>query len=302
MSQQPPVPPRRPDWLPAESWSLPSRYLQIGTDTIHYVDVGTGPTLLFVETGMWSFIWRDVINRLKGQFRCVALDFPGSGLSSPTTRANATIDSYATTLASVIELLRLDDVTLVVHDLGGPVALRYAGRHPGTISALVACQTFCWAPDRAGLRFLLRAMGSAPVRTFNTMTNLIPRITSGNFGVGRHLDKQDRQAFLGPTRDRRTRRTFHYLMRDAHKARLLLASIEDTLCGPLARLPLLTIFGEKNDPFHYQARWKRLFPHAIEQVVTAGHHYPMCDDPDLFATEIRSFLTARRTNAAAPLD
>jgi hypothetical protein len=52
-----PVPP--PAWLPPGEWPLPSRFLHVGDDTIHYIDVGKGPTILFVEAGMWSFIWRD---------------------------------------------------------------------------------------------------------------------------------------------------------------------------------------------------------------------------------------------------
>jgi pimeloyl-ACP methyl ester carboxylesterase len=79
-----PAPP--PAWLPPDEWPLPSRVLHIGDDTIHYIDVGKGPTILFVEAGIWSFIWRDVINQLRATFRCVALDFPGTGLSSRTSR------------------------------------------------------------------------------------------------------------------------------------------------------------------------------------------------------------------------
>lgn len=74
-----PVPP--PAWLPPGEWPLPSRLLHAGDDTIHYIDVGKGPTILFVEAGIWSFIWRDVINQLRATFRCVALDFRGIGPS-----------------------------------------------------------------------------------------------------------------------------------------------------------------------------------------------------------------------------
>jgi len=74
-----PAPP--PAWLPPGEWPLPSRLLHAGDDTIHYTDVGKGPTILFAEAGMWSFIWRDVINQLRAAFRCVALDFRGIGPS-----------------------------------------------------------------------------------------------------------------------------------------------------------------------------------------------------------------------------
>src|SRR5262249_11541332 len=49
---------------------------------VHYVDEGTGETLLFLHGNpAWSFQWRDLIGGLRGSFRCVALDYPGFGLS-----------------------------------------------------------------------------------------------------------------------------------------------------------------------------------------------------------------------------
>ena len=52
---------------------------------------------------------------------------------------------------------------------------------------------------------------------------------------------------------------------------------------------MLTIFGEHNHPFEFQKRWKTLFPHARQVVVSDGHHFPMSDDPALAAVTIRSW-------------
>jgi len=180
------------------------------------------------------------------------------------------IAAYADVLDAVIDRLRLDDITLVLHDLGGAVGLTYAASHPDRIRGLVACQTFGWPPEQAALRFMLSAMGSAPVRTLNVATNLIPRITAHNYGVGRHLTRAGRRAFLGGLADRRKRRSFHSLMRDTRRSTATLAAAERALRGPLATKPLLTIFGQKQDPFGYQKRWKELYPHAVEHVVAGG--------------------------------
>lgn len=37
--------------------------------------------VLFVSAGQWSFMFRDVIARLRGRFRCLTLDFPDCGPS-----------------------------------------------------------------------------------------------------------------------------------------------------------------------------------------------------------------------------
>jgi pimeloyl-ACP methyl ester carboxylesterase len=177
----------------------------------------------------------------------------------------------------------------VVHDLGGPIGLGLAARRPQLVRALVATQTFGWPPEQRVLRAMLGLMGSAPMRGLNTTTNLVPRITATSFGVGRHLGATGRRAFLGPLRDRRRRATFHRLMADARRADELLGAIELALAGTLRDRPLLTIFGERNDPLGFQARWRELFPAARQVVVPGGNHFPMNDDPDLFAAAVRSW-------------
>ena len=75
-------PTARPAWLPHDQFPFTSRFIDVDGHTVHYVDEGAGPTLLFVHAGpAWSFIFRCLIDELRDDFRCVTLDFPGSGLS-----------------------------------------------------------------------------------------------------------------------------------------------------------------------------------------------------------------------------
>jgi pimeloyl-ACP methyl ester carboxylesterase len=142
------------------------------------------------------------------------------------------------------------------------------------------------------LRFMLRVMGSAPVRGLDVASNIVPRISARTFGVGRHLTSAGRKAFLGPYTDRTKRRTLHYQLQDSVRSANIFTSVEQALQGPLADKPVLTIFGTKNDPFGFQQRWKELFPHAIQCVVDGGHHFPMNDDPGLFARALRDFTSS----------
>jgi haloalkane dehalogenase len=59
-----------------------------------------------------------------------------------------------------------------------------------------------------------------------------------------------------------------------------------------AGLPLLTIFGERNDPFDFQREWKRRYPNATQLVIRGGHHFPMCDDPAFVAHAIDEWYRA----------
>ena len=73
--------PDLPQWLPRSAFPFLIRFADIGGKRIHYVDEGSGPALLLVSAGQWSFMFRDVIVRLRKQFRCLTFDFPGGGLS-----------------------------------------------------------------------------------------------------------------------------------------------------------------------------------------------------------------------------
>jgi pimeloyl-ACP methyl ester carboxylesterase len=88
-------------------------------------------------------------------------------------------------------------------------------------------------------------------------------------------------------------RAFHGYMRSALNSEAIYEQIDRALSEPFRRLPLLTIFGERNDPLGFLPRWKALFPDAKQLVVSKGNHFPMCDDPDLVAASIREWHRGR---------
>ncbi len=59
-----------------------SHYLPLGDVRMHYVDEGTGrPVLMVHGNPTWSFYWRRLIERFRGDYRVVAVDHIGCGLS-----------------------------------------------------------------------------------------------------------------------------------------------------------------------------------------------------------------------------
>ncbi len=74
----------RPAWVDDELFPFESRFIDIDAHRVHYVDEGSGPTLLFLHGNpTWSFDYSKVIQSLRPEFRCIAVDYPpGFGLSS----------------------------------------------------------------------------------------------------------------------------------------------------------------------------------------------------------------------------
>ena len=277
---------RRPQWLPQSVWPFHTATLNVEGSKIAVTDVGRGPVLLFVHTGLWSFIWRDVILRLSPDFRCVCFDAPGTGQSDRLPSRSISLERASRALIAVIEALDLQDITLIVHDLGGPSGIAGAARLPERIRGLCIVNAFAWKPSGPLFRGMLTLMGSMVMREFSAWSGVLLRVTSGVFGVGRHLDEPSRNAFSAGV-GRQGMRAFHSYLRDARKSRMIYDQLDEALTGPFSQLPLTTIFGERNDPLGFQPRWKQLFSDARQVVVSGGNHFPMCDDPDLVATTIR---------------
>lgn len=118
----------------------------IGNDiNIAFGDEGEGEeTLLFIH-GLANYgpIWYNNITHLKSNFRCIAIDLPGNGLSSRGDYP-FTMFFYAECIAKFIEKLNLKNLTLIGHSMGGHVSIITALRYPNLVKklALVAPSGF----------------------------------------------------------------------------------------------------------------------------------------------------------------
>jgi pimeloyl-ACP methyl ester carboxylesterase len=178
----------RPDWLSPTMWPWPLATLDVDGRRLVYSDTGgDGPPLLLIRVGLWSLLWNGMIAHLGDRYRCITLDVPGSGLADggPASLVVAT-----DAIGALIDHLRLDDATLVVHDTGGLATFAALGRLPeraAGIAGLVAINTFGWAP-RGVLGLALRFFGSVLMRELNARLGLLAWGSGTMFGVGRHWD------------------------------------------------------------------------------------------------------------------
>jgi len=276
--------------IPPESFPFEHHWLEADGHRIHYVDDGSGPVLLLVNVGMWSFVFRDLMLRLRDRFRVVALDFPGLGLSSALDGRFPDVASNSMLLEHFVDELDLRDVTLLVHDVGGPVGLGWAARRPERVRALIVANTFAFPLREYPLiRGMLRLVTSRPFDALNERTNLFARFTSSGAGVGRHLDRQDRDAFLVPWARRSTRRASIAALRSVRGIESWQADVEEAMTTTLRERPVLTVFGSRNDPFGWQERIDAMMPLSRHLRVQGGNHFPFADAPAEVAEAIDSW-------------
>ena len=148
MTRTPPIPSicvavERPVWLTHEVWPFPVAALDVDGHRVAFTDTGgDGQVVLFCHIGMWSLLWRDVMVEMSKNKRCITLDTPGVGLSSRVVRRDQTMTLAVRAVASLIDTLELDDVVLVVHDLGGLAGLAAAVDRSDRISRIAVVNGF----------------------------------------------------------------------------------------------------------------------------------------------------------------
>ena len=103
---------------------------------------GGCPLLLFVHTGLRSFIWRDVMTRLSADFLLHLSRCPRHRESDRVPKRAITLDNSSHAVTAVIERLDLENLTIVVHDLGGFAGLTGAARTPERVRGIAAINTF----------------------------------------------------------------------------------------------------------------------------------------------------------------
>jgi len=126
---------------------------------IAYAVHGSGP--LLVHAAHWlthleydweSPVWRHWRRDLGERFTVVRYDERGSGLSDRKVREQSP-DRWLEDLEAVVEHAGLERITLLGVSGGGPLALRYAARHPEGVNGLILYGTYLRgvvARDREG--------------------------------------------------------------------------------------------------------------------------------------------------------
>ncbi len=120
---------------------------------MHYVDEGEGKPVLFVHGNpTWSFYYRNLILGVRPHARAVAVDHIGCGLSDKPAEYPYTLQRRIDDLAGLVEALDLRDITLVVHDWGGPIGLGAALAAPERYAKLAILNTGAFPPPFLALR------------------------------------------------------------------------------------------------------------------------------------------------------
>ncbi|MGA8363000.1 MAG: alpha/beta hydrolase [Solirubrobacteraceae bacterium] len=157
------------DWRAHEHDTL------IGGRRVRYVDIGAGTSGFVCVHGMGG-CWRhfsQTLPSLARHGRAIALDLPGFGASQMPAEP-ITLELFADTAATLARQLGLERAICIGHSMGGPIALRFAIRHPQLTASLIllagAIDTFS---ALLGLRDVMRIARERPLDTAAIYTEVL---------------------------------------------------------------------------------------------------------------------------------
>ena len=278
------------DFVPdAVLYPFESRWHESRVGRVHFVDEGHGRPLLFLHGNpTWSFLYRHLIRDLRDRFRCVAVDYPGFGLSDRPENYGYTPAEHAVVVRGLVEALDLDDLVVVGQDWGGPIGLAVAADLADRVTGFAFGNTWFWPVDRTLTRLFSIGMSSPPMRWAILRRNffverLIPMATE------RSLTEREMEHYRAVQPDAESRAGVAELPRQLRKSGPWLDALWRRVPRVLGDRPVLLTWGIKDFAFpadHCVPRWEAAFADVELVRLTRANHFFQEDAPDAVAHAI----------------
>jgi pimeloyl-ACP methyl ester carboxylesterase len=284
--------PDLPAWLDRQLYPFVPKRFATAEGEMRYVDEGRGTPIVLVHgTPSWSFEWRAVIAALRSSHRVIAPDHLGFGLSDKPRMGAYLPADHARRLLALFDALDLRDVTLVVHDFGGPIGLPIALERSERVRSAVVLNSWLWplGGDPRVAR-ISRFVGSALGRFLYTQLNASPRwLLPASFARRERLSAQVHRQYLAPFAKRSDRSAPWVLGRELTGSDPYYAQLWADR-DKLARIPLTLVWGQKDPAFGSSElqRWQQAFPHATVQLLADAGHFPQEEQPETVIAAIRA--------------
>jgi acyl-CoA synthetase (AMP-forming)/AMP-acid ligase II/pimeloyl-ACP methyl ester carboxylesterase len=275
---------------------------------MHYIDEGQGPVVVCLHGNpTWGFLFRNLIARLREDFRVIVPDHIGCGLSDQPTDVFFRAADRIAHLESLLDQLGVGRFSLVMHDWGGPIGTALALRRPADVERLAYFNTMI--AETVLLPGIIRRAAAPVVGRMLTQQTMqfVKLLTS--VGVAHALPDEITQAYHRPYRTRASRRAIWGFVRDipfspSHPTAALMNEMVARL-PTLAGTPVKLIWGMKDPCFHptILRHVAARFPQADVLEIPAASHLVLEDAAEQSIAAVHEFLrpiTRSHAPAASP--
>ncbi|MDA1017648.1 MAG: alpha/beta fold hydrolase [Planctomycetota bacterium] len=291
----------------ADEYPFRSNFLDLDGHRYHYlderpsndsVDDHAGTLLMVHGNPTWSFAWRKLIVDLSRNYRVIAVDHLGCGLSDKPADFAYTLDGHIQNLSRLIESLDLRDITLFAHDWGGAIGMGVATRMADRFRRFVLFNTAAFRSTRIPLRIAvcrIPVLGALGVRGLNLFSR-----AALHMAVEQHerMTPAVRAGYLAPYNSWANRIAVHRFVQDiplkpSHPSYDVLLGIENGL-AQFEHSPMLFVWGERDWCFttHFLDEFERRFPRAETFRIADAGHYVFEDAHEKIIPRVREFLSS----------
>lgn len=282
----------------ADEYPFESHFVEIDGEKIHYIDEGSGETILCVHGNpTWSFAWRNIVRRLSTRYRVIAIDHLGCGLSSKPAGHPYSLAGHISNLQSFIQKLNLSEITLLAHDWGGAIGMGAAGRMPERFSRFVLFNTAAFRSQHIPLRIAICRIpffGTLALRGLNAFSR-----AALTMAVEKHerMTPAVKRGYLAPYNSWANRAAVNAFVKDiplrpTHRSWQTLLDVEAGL-QQFQNHPMLFVWGERDWCFttRFLDEFEQRFPEADTLRISDAGHYVFEDSHEIFLPRIEQFLT-----------
>lgn len=290
-----------PDWYIRSKYSYPdSKWIKNDFDTmIHYRDVGEGPVVVLVHGEMSSMhVWDTWIDLMSQNFRVIALDLPGSGLTSAphcisdpeeTCPENLSGNYLSHTLEYFIEDLGIQKFTLIGNSYSGYLAAQYAAhQHPEKLNKVVLMTPLGFQQDVPWIVNYVTVPGMDIFNRYVQPSSVATAVLDKFYGDPKKITPANRQRFMHLAQSQ-----------GAHHSNTIQLSMVRVLMeqGMLLDLgdisiPTLVMWGESDKwgDFSHAERWENELGNATLVTYPLYGHALMEEGGELTANDVIAFI------------
>ncbi len=140
-----------------------ANYVQISGFKMHYVDEGSGETVLCLHgQPTWGYLYRLVIPLLSDRYKVVVPDNMGFGKSETPQDKAYRLQEHIDNLIEFVACLGLKDITLVVHDWGGPIGSGLVKQRPDLVKRIVVMNSLLPLGTDKENEIIAEGIGTSP--------------------------------------------------------------------------------------------------------------------------------------------
>jgi len=253
--------------------------------SLYYEDEGSGAPLLLIHGfPLSSKIWSHQIDGLKADFRVIAPDLRGFGMSEAPL-AGYSMDTYADDIAALMTHLGLESAVVCGMSMGGYVLLNLLNRHPERVKGACFMVTRCGADDEAGKARRTALAEEVMITGVKVTADLFSRIlfAPGTAATCSELVTEVVGIMQG-------------MKKEGIAGGLLAMRERPDYCSKLAgfTVPSLMIGGEEDQaiPVEESRILAGRLPNASLSIIPEAGHMVMLEQPEAVNSALRSFLNA----------